>query len=177
MMSDRKGNWFLTASGRKFWPLDPRPEDFSIEDIAHGLSNISRFGGHCRTFYSVAQHSLMVMNHTPEPFKRVALMHDAPEAYVGDMVRPLKYSMPQYMEAEAKVWRAIAARFDLPLEIPKEVKLADDRALMTEKRDLLPSTFNFDMVHAAPFDEQVDDIPPGVAKTLFLLRFQSLFSE
>ena len=86
-MSERKGDWFLTYTGRQFWPLDPRPEDICIRDIAHHLSLCCRFNGACRVHYSVAQHSVMVANILPAPLRFWGLMHDATEAYVGDMVR------------------------------------------------------------------------------------------
>src|SRR5262245_27549306 len=103
-MSQRIGDWMQTISGRKFWPLDPRPEEVCIEDIGHALSLVCRFGGHCHTFYSVAEHSVRVSllaedmakssaHWTDENIRMIALsglLHDAAEAYIGDMVRPLK---------------------------------------------------------------------------------------
>src|ERR1700724_2684254 len=92
------GGWQQTFTGRRFYPLSPRVEDVCIEDIAHALSNICRYGGHCREFYSVAQHCNMVSDWMPE-FKLEGLLHDSPEAYIGDMVRPVKHS------AEMKAFR------------------------------------------------------------------------
>jgi 5'-deoxynucleotidase YfbR-like HD superfamily hydrolase len=120
--------------------LSPRVEDIWIDDIAHSLANLCRFGGHCRQFYSVAQHSVLVSRLVPLHLAFVGLMHDATEAYVGDMVRPLKYSLPQFLEIEDAIWRLIARRFDLPLHLPAEVKEADDIALVTERRDLIISS-------------------------------------
>lgn len=134
----RKGDWFLTSTGRQFWPLDPRPEDICIEDIAHGLAHVCRFGGHCKRFYSVAQHSVFVSYRCRNALQ--GLLHDATEAYLGDMVRPLKYSMPDYLVAEERVWRAVCARFGLPLKLDADVKYADNVALMTERRDIMPWT-------------------------------------
>lgn len=65
---DRRGDWIQTFTGRRFWPLDPRPEDVCIEDIAHALSLKCRFGGHCTRFYSVAEHSVHVSNYVPAEF-------------------------------------------------------------------------------------------------------------
>lgn len=136
----RKGDWFITFTGRQFFPLDPRPEDICIEDIAHSLANICRFGGHCREFYSVAQHSVHVSFLVPQIFSLVGLMHDAAEAYVGDMVRPLKRFMPEFKSVERSVWLAIAERFSLPREMDPIVKLFDNVALLTERRDLVAPT-------------------------------------
>jgi len=95
--------WFLTASGKRFWPLDPRPEDICIEDIAHALSHICRFGGHVREPYSVAQHSVIVSMIVKPENALYGLLHDAAEAYAGDMVRPLKRGMPAYRSIESAV--------------------------------------------------------------------------
>ena len=85
--SPRTGPWMLTATGHRFFLNDPRPEDIHIEDIAHALANICRFGGHSRTFYSVAEHSILVaeilrQDSQPRHVIFAGLMHDAAEAYV-----------------------------------------------------------------------------------------------
>ena len=136
----RKGDWFVTYSGKQFWPLDPQPQDVCVRDIAHHLSLVCRFGGAVRTHYSVAQHSLIVADILPPRLKLRGLLHDATEAYVGDMVRPLKRFMPDYREVENTVWAAIVARFALPDitdEDEAQIKEADNIALVTERRDLL----------------------------------------
>jgi hypothetical protein len=130
--------WFLTSSGRQVFPLDLRAEDVEPDEIAHALGNLCRFGGHCREFYSVAQHSLHVAIQLPERLKLQGLLHDATEAYVGDVIRPLKRRLPEFAGIEARVWRAVAERFSLPEELDPLVKEADNRMLLTEKRDLVP---------------------------------------
>lgn len=132
-ISARRGDWMQTVSGIQFWPLDPRPEEIEIGDIAHALSNICRFGGHSRWFYSVAEHSVIVSENVSDNHRLTALLHDATEAYLGDMIRPLKRCMPIYREAERLLWLAVAAKFGLPSEIPSEVTLADNRLLLNEK--------------------------------------------
>lgn len=134
------GGWIQTFTGKKFFPLNPRVEDVCIDDIAHALSNVCRYGGHCRQFYSVAQHCCMVSDWIPE-FKLEALMHDATEAYLGDMVRPVKHSegMKGFRDAEARLEWSIAAALDLDF-LPETVKLVkeyDNRALFTEKKFIL----------------------------------------
>jgi 5'-deoxynucleotidase YfbR-like HD superfamily hydrolase len=128
----------FTASGRKINLLDPRPEDIYIEDIAHCLSNLCRYGGQTKQFYSVAEHSCRVAEAVPEVHKKWALLHDASEAYLGDVVRPLKYlpDMSVYREIEKKFEEVICERFGLSLEMPKMVKLFDGILLATEMRDI-----------------------------------------
>lgn len=170
----RKGDWFQTYTGRPFWPLDPRPEDFNIMDIAHGLSNICRFGGHSRVFYSVAQHSVFVSHLAPG---MEALLHDATEAYLGDMVRPLKGSMPEYQNLEHKVWAAIATAFGLPLVLPKEVKNADNLALVTERRDIMsPCSMRWSecLERITPHPALIEAWTPARAEVEFLNRYFDL---
>ena len=81
-----------TYTGKQFFPLDPQQDQVDIEDIAHGLAYQCRFNGQTRYFYSVAQHSLIVAGLVPKRLYLAALLHDAAEAYMGDMVKPLKQS-------------------------------------------------------------------------------------
>lgn len=117
--SDRVGDWMQVFSGGKFYPLDPRPSEVHLVDIANALARICRFGGHCvLPHYSVAQHSVIVASLVPTGFRRVALLHDAAEAYVGDVIRPIKRSAdfaPAFAAVERQVARAIGARFDINL--------------------------------------------------------------
>lgn len=168
------GKWFLTSTGRQFWPLDPRPDDIHIEDIAHGLANICRFGGHCKSFYSVAQHSLIVANELPQSLRFCGLMHDATEAYIGDMVRPLKYQIPQFREIEENLWRVIAEKFGLPEVIPSDVKTVDDAVLMTERRDILIASSIPWSVRATPLPYEIYPMGPASSKSAFLQRFCQL---
>jgi len=125
------------ASGMPFYPLAPRPEDICIYDIAHALANICRFGGHCKSFYSVAAHSLLASTLVPPELKLAALLHDATEAYIGDMISPLKHAMPEFKTIERGVWLAVAERFDLPVDLPTEIHEADIMALAIERRDVV----------------------------------------
>ncbi len=142
-------DWIMTASGRPFWPLEPRLEDITIADIAHHLSNLCRFTGAVRLFYSVAQHSVEVsMSIAPllvtgrhRTAALYGLLHDASEAYLMDIPRPLKHDaqFSAYRAAEARLQRVIYAAFDLdPDDEPAELKLTDRRMLRTEQRDLMP---------------------------------------
>jgi len=131
-------SWILTQSGRRFDLFEPTAAMIEPSDIAHALSNICRFNGHTRAHYSVAQHSVLVSLAVPAEDALAGLLHDATEAYVGDMVRPLKQQMPDYQAAEAAVWRAVCERFQLAEDLPDSVKRADMIMLATERRDLMP---------------------------------------
>lgn len=140
--SPRYGSWMQTVNGRMFWPCDPRIGDFDLGEIAVALGNICRFGGHLNTHYSVAQHCVLVAELCPENLQLEGLMHDATEAYYGDIPRPLKYSayMAGYREIEKIAEMALARQFDLhywsDTGWPEIVKHYDNAILMAEHRDL-----------------------------------------
>lgn len=136
----RFGDWMQTASGKMFWPLDPRADEVDIHDIAHALANLCRYGGHCRRFYSVAEHSVLMARAVDAPWKLWALLHDAAEAYVVDVPRPLKRFLVGYRETEDRVLRCIVDKFGLRYNdtvlgtiIPDNIGIVDNRILLDEK--------------------------------------------
>ena len=164
----------MLQSGAWFDLLDPDGSTFTIEDIAHGLANVCRYAGQCRTFYSVAEHSLKVSETCPDaPF--AALLHDAAEAFVGDVSRPLKQLIPQYKLIEDGIETAILARFGLPTRLPPAVKTADMRVLAAERVQLMPTGAGEPWrndVEPAPIT--IECLVPRAAKAAFLRRFQTL---
>jgi len=126
-----------TFFGIAFDLLNPQPEMILLEDIIHSLSLINRFNGATKFPYSVAQHSLYVAGLLPDKLKLHGLLHDAPEAYVGDMVSPLKKIMTQYKEVEANISRVVANVFGLSYPAPAEVKKADLTVLSAEREQVL----------------------------------------
>lgn len=129
-----------TFSGIAFDLLKPQPEMIRIEDIVHSLALINRFNGAAMFPYSVAQHSLYVAGLLPPELKLHGLLHDAAEAYVGDMVSPLKKIMSEYKKVEARISRVVADVFGLSYPAPEEVKKADLAVLSAEREQvLLPS--------------------------------------
>jgi len=170
-MSECIGNWFISYTGKKIDPFQMTPDDVCIEDIAHSLSHISRFNGHCAEFYSVAQHSIYVASILPRELKFVGLMHDATEAYCGDMIRPIKVSMPTYRDLELSIWKAICQKFGLPIVLPPEVKAADNSMLMTERRDLMKWTPDDWGVSEQPQEFFIYPRPPRQAEANFLSFF------
>lgn len=130
-----------TFSGIAFDLLNPKPEMILLEDIIHSLSLINRFNGAAIFPYSVAQHSLYVASLLPPELKLHGLLHDAPEAYAGDMVSPLKKIMPAYKEVEATIARVVADVFSLAYPEPLEVKKADLAVLSAEREQVLHPSY------------------------------------
>jgi hypothetical protein len=136
-MTDRRGLFMQTRGGGRFYPEDPRPEDFDATSIAHALALVNRYNGHTPVPYSVAQHSvlvsLLVENLGGNAEERLwGLLHDASEAYICDMPSPVKRLLPDYQRIERRVMRAILSRFSLGPDMPASVKEADEIALATE---------------------------------------------
>ena len=169
--------WFVTVSGKQFFPMDPRVEDIDIDDIAWALSILPRWGGHSREVIPVAQHSVIVSDIVPRSQALVGLMHDATEAYMGaDLISPIKRHCPNFCRIEAGLWQAIRKRYDLG-DITPEIKRADRVSLSTEKRDHIAHNPRVTW----PFDESHPALPTRVvpwgrhfARSRFLERFHEL---
>lgn len=176
-MSERRGDWCQTFTGRMFWPCDPRADEVCVEDIAHALALQCRFAGHVREFYSVAEHSVRVSEVVPAEHALAALLHDAAEAYVVDVPRPLKPWLTGYRAIEAVCAIAVEKRFglaDAALDA-EAVKHADAVLLATEARDLMvwppPSDWHLD---ADPLPARIHPWPWRDAEAAFLARFAML---
>lgn len=165
-----------TVSGNRFYPLEPRIDRVAIEDIAHGLAYQCRFNGQTQAFYSVAQHSLVVASLVPTDLRLAALLHDAAEAYLGDMVKPLKVLLPEFAAIEEKVSAIIAGAFGIDFSDYGPIKRADLIALATEKRDLMPHSVErwayLDDIR--PLPATIVPMDPAQAKQAFLLEFTRL---
>lgn len=174
-VSGRLGDWMETFSGRHFWPLDPRPAEIDPADIAHALSLLCRYGGHVDRFYSVAEHCVLMSLAVPPEHALAALLHDATEAYVVDVPRPLKRHLDGYREIEAGVWNAICLRFRLAGDLPTSVRLADDRILLTERNALMPraGVWSQDAV-CDPLPVVVSGWGPAQAEARYLARLAEL---
>ncbi|TIQ40971.1 MAG: hypothetical protein E5X49_21130 [Mesorhizobium sp.] len=170
-----RGPAITLASGRIFDFLDPHGSDFTIEDVAHGLAHICRYAGQCRHFYSVAEHSLLVSDvATGYPYE--ALLHDAAEAFIGDVTRPLKQLLPDYKAIEANVEDAIAKRFGLNSGYREAVKAADLSVLAAEQAQVMaPGTDNWaKKAGVIAADVAVRYLSPPEARREFLKRFEAL---
>lgn len=176
---ERFGDWMQTYTGRKFWPLDPRPEDVFVEDIAHSLSLQCRYAGHCLRFYSVAEHSVLLYRwllekgHDRETCKW-GLLHDAGEAFVSDVVRPLKRSLPGFDQIETKVQIAICTRFQMHPIMPPMVKEIDSRILVDEKRQNMAPGLVWRVDSLEPIGVRLRFWPAPEAEEQFLVAFREV---
>lgn len=196
-------HWIQTWSGKRFDLLEPDPDSVRIADIARALANLCRYTGHSSTFYSVAQHSVLVSFHVPEHLALPALLHDAAEAYVNDLAKPLKDAMRSILASfedefvtyvpnpydviEARVATAISSAFGVSIEDMESdaVKRADLAALVTEKRDLMgvePEDWTPTMVgprfsgfdKPEAFAKPIYPLSPDLACDAFLARYLDL---
>jgi len=175
----RKGDWIQTYMGIHMYPFDPIADEICIEDIAHSLSLICRYGGHCEQFYSVAEHSVLCSQYCNEKLRFPALMHDASEAYIADICRPVKRSMPQYQEIERMLMTAIGEKFHIAYEDFDAVKEIDDIILATEavqvfRGGICSWTWNPEKT-ALPI--KLMFLSPKDAEKIFLDRFKQLQYE
>ena len=174
-------------TGRIYDPLNLTTNDIDIVDIAHHLSLECRFNGACPFHYSVAQHSVYVAAEKTECLRINAwrgichaqhkLLHDASEAYLKDIPRPLKHSpdFAFYREVEARVQRLIFERFGLDPEMPGCVKWADDIVLLREGIELMNERYRF--TKEWPSGVAIEQWTPERAKAEFLRKFRSLCLE
>lgn len=170
----RRGDWLQTYTGRAFWPLDPRVEDFDIEDIAHALAHVCRFSGHCRSFYSVAEHSVWVSRIVPPAYALAGLLHDGAEAYMADIARPLKPSLTNFKALETAIEARLAEAFGVEYPWPLAVKVADDAMLAAEAAQLMGTPPRPWALPQPAAGVRVLGLSPAVAKAVFLDRFDDL---
>jgi uncharacterized protein len=179
------GPFIQTLSGRRVNPLDAAPEDIDPADIARALANTCRFGGHSRAFYSVAQHSAIVCDllaergATPDELM-AALLHDAAEAYLGDLPHPLKHRSElgaQFRQAEKRLEAVIEQRFALP-DASARVKPLDRALLATERRTFSDVTWHWpELDGAEELDLEIEPWPPERARDEFLRRYERIAAE
>jgi len=197
-LDQRRGYNMNTYSGLPVWPADPRPEDIRIGDIARGLSRLCRFNGHIKNgewrytpyqwpeeqwvdyeIYSVAQHSVLVCEAVGDPeLKLPALLHDASEYVLGDMIKPQK-RMYNERKTYEQTWEvAIANRFgfDPALFNDPEIKEADYRMFLTERRDVVShSRTDFGVAEDKPYGFRIVPLLPSQAYKMFMDRFNELY--
>ena len=178
--------WMPTRTGRTIDLLEPDSDQIEIADISEALAKQCRFNGHCRDHYSVAQHSVLVASHLPRRHRIFGLLHDAHEAYMGDILAPVKNVMGGILnETQERLDAAIATRYHLPhwyagarhATLRETIKAADQRALVTEWRDILSITSPACPIQAHPFLARVIPWTWHQAHDRFLHEFAVAHSD
>jgi uncharacterized protein len=181
----RIGNFMHTFRGGKYWPFDPRVEEVFIEDIAHSLATKCRYAGHCKGFYSVAEHSVYCSYIGPPDEALERLMHDGAETYNGDLIRPLKRD-PEFAAPFHKVETIneliIAQKFKLTYPYPPSVKIADEMVTSAEIEQIIAQDPNLDFSHklhdhSAVANIKIRGLSWELAEAEFLGRFMQLWIE
>ncbi len=169
------GPTILLAGGTYFDLLDPEGSEFTIADVARGLSNTCRFAGQSADFYSVAEHAVHVSRIVPSEDAYAGLMHDAAEAFIGDVSKPLKDILPEYRAVEKRIEAAVFARFGVPSPMPASVKEADMRMLAAEQRQVMRNRDGWSYTRGyEPAGVEVLGLMPDAAMALFLGRYAEL---
>lgn len=164
-----------TFRGIEFNLVAPAPVMVNVVDVAHALSNICRFTGHCQEFYSVAQHCVLASFHGPEDEALARLVHDAVEAYFGDVSSPLKQLLPEYKRLERHAESVVLPALGVALPLPPSVKPADLTMLATEKRDLMRYTpMRWSLLDGIKPGGMIAPWSPRFAREAFLTRYVDL---
>lgn len=172
-----------TYSGTYFHVFDPREGEINITDIAHALSNICRFTGHCEPFYSVAEHCVRVSYILPGRLKLAGLLHDAAEAYISDINGAYKWALPLIGEADDMITHTIYHKFSIQLPSESEhkvIKHADMVLRATERRDLMKNGHNnhWDSMEGyTPLTQVIYPLSPDQARKFFMTEYEILMSE
>lgn len=190
-MQEREGPYMHTVSGHPYWPYDPRVDEVDIEVIAHHLSMQCRFNGAVQKFFSVAEHSYWCSFCGPDSEALERLLHDAAEAYIGDMIRPLKKLAEvgyRYRQLEFRNEKVIAEAFGLRYPWPPSVKIADEYIVGLEIDQLIhhigdnPTPLHDGDEARRILGANAPHIaffcwPPDMAKKMFLSRFETLMER
>jgi len=168
-------NIMTTFTGKQIDILHPTPNDIDIRDIAHGLSLLCRFSGQCDEFYSVAEHSLLASSLVDNvKNKKAALLHDAAEAYIGDLITPVKKIADFYRNVESKFNGCIKKALKIDPVFPSIIKDVDNRMFKLEVKHLLPNHplhARYAMLH---YSTCLKLLTPKKAERLFLCTFNFL---
>jgi hypothetical protein len=174
MSETRRGDWIQTYTGGAFWPLDPREDEIRLADISHALAFQCRFGGHCRRFYSVAEHCVLLSYLVEPQAALLALMHDAAEAYLVDLPRPVKRSLVGYEMIERQLELMIFKKFGVGLTYWEHVRDCDRRILTDEARQNMAPPPRPWSTLAAPLGATLMFWKPEDAEHYFARRYDAL---
>jgi hypothetical protein len=178
----RKGNFITTYNKINFYPFDPKKDEILLDDIAHALSMICRGNGHINHFYSVAQHSVNCCIEARQrgyskEVQLTCLLHDASEAYLSDITRPVKKHLPEYLVIEAKLQNMIYSKYHIDYKNDKnmnKMKVIDDSILLYEKKYLM----NFDVI-PDPMESDINICEESMSKIKsdFIHYFYLLYED
>lgn len=173
------GGWIMTFTGKKFYPTNPDSDLINIVDIAHALSNICRYAGHSKFFYSVGQHSILLAEYVKKiglskEHQLAALTHDSSEAYLVDIPKPVKHCFKGYAEAEDKVSDAVAQKFGFSPDLFLEVKPYDVSILLDEVAVLYDAPRSVWNVNAEPLGVKIESWTSEFTKQKFLQTYKDI---
>lgn len=157
--------------------MKPEEYEYDIEEIALALSNICRYTGHVNSFYSVAEHSVLVSRIVPVEFALCGLLHDASEAFLGDVSSPLKKLLPEYKRIEERVEAAIARHFNLPFPYPEAVHQADKRMYWQERQGVADNGVRDTLWHQnlrATRKAEAKGMKPEMARKMFISEYNKI---
>lgn len=177
-----KTDWIQTFTGRKIYPLEPHGDDIDIDDIAQALSMKCRFTGHVNRFLSIAQHSVLVSRECPPHLALTGLLHDAGEAYLPDVSRPVKPflyvatngdNIQTFKMIEDQLLEIIMLKYGGCFPLPGVVHEVDDRMNFTEGTQLMPDHTCWKL-QRTPFDIKIQSWDPWYARKVFMDEFKTL---
>jgi hypothetical protein len=179
--SDNRGPWMTTFTGKRFYLMDPVVEDITIEDIAHALAMTCRWHGHTNTFYSVAQHSVLTSLVADRPYRMAMLLHDAAEAYIGDLAKPIKRDTrlgESWRVMEDRIQEQVQLAFGYKVPNKARQKVWDNRVLLAEADDLVNQDWLLalrDRLRLTRYPEDtIITMGPTAAEAMFLRRYLEL---
>lgn len=179
----KHSDWMETHTGLKFWPARPRIEDINALDIAHALALKCRYGGHSKVFYSVAEHCYFLASYArilklPVEVQFHLLMHDASEAYLPDVPRPIKHFFPDLLLMEKRLDTLVRERFGLGHDLPLQLKEFDSRIIKDERCQVMFKSDNEWQTDAfRPLGVTLAFFTPAEAETRFLHAYQVIGRE
>lgn len=173
--------WMETRGGRHFHFLTPSEDEIDINDISYALSNLCRYTGHSKAFYSVAEHSIYVASLLPSELQLAGLLHDAEEAFIGDVSSPLKMLLPEYKKIAKGIEKVIEQKFKVDLTDAR-IKHADRQQLRTEAHFLLESRGeDWDIwgtdAYPVAGGRMPKALPPQAADRAFMMVYKRLTNQ
>jgi hypothetical protein len=170
------GRWIQTYTGKIIYLDNPKVSDINILDISHTLAYICRFNGCTTAFYSVAQHSVLTSTNVPHEHALWGLLHDASEAYLGDLTSPVKKAVgAPYLDFEEKFMNVICDFFGLDHHMPSVVRMVDEKLLLTERKCFILHQIPDWGYDAKPYRGRIIPWSPAMAERYFMERLHELY--